>query len=78
MQPVGIDQRMLRRRDNLDVLKTRGAEAVRDKARGAVHVAGMFRKGTDAWDAEKSLQLFEKARLVLFDESVRGLGHPPL
>ena len=75
LQPVRVNQRMLRRRNDLDVFKTGSLHAVGDELRGAPHVRDMFGQRADAGDTQESFQLVEKTRLILFYEEIGGLGH---
>ena len=75
MQPVGVNQRMLRGGNEFDVFETGGLHAVGDELRGALHVGDMLGQGADAGDTEEGLQLVQKTRLILLYEEVGGLGH---
>ena len=61
--------------DDLDVFKPRRFHMLGHKLRGAMHIRKMFGKRADARDAQKFLQLIQKAGLICFDEGVGGLGH---
>src|SRR5581483_1795232 len=78
MHPVGINQRMFRRRNDLDILQPRRLQAVRDKLRRALHVRLVFRKSADRRNTEEGFQFIKEAIFIRFDKSVGGLGHPPL
>ena len=75
VQPICIDQRMVRGLDDLDIFEAGFAQAVGDEFGGAPDIGGMLGQGADAGNAEKGFQLFKKAVFVGFDECVGGLGH---
>src|SRR6185312_17227873 len=68
MQPVGVNQRVLRCRNDLYVFETGSLHAVGNELRGAPHVREMLGQGAGAGDAQEGLQLVEKTRLILFYE----------
>ena len=75
VQPIGVDQRMFVRLDELDVLHAGGAQGVGDEVGGAIDIGAVFGQGADAGNAQELLQLFEQAGLILLDEGVGGGGH---
>jgi hypothetical protein len=65
MQPVGINQGMALGGDNLDVLHADAAQLTGDELSRFLHVRLVFFEGTDAGNAEKSLQLSQKTLLII-------------
>ena len=78
VQPIGVDQRMPRGLDHLDMFHLRGAQAGGDELGGALDVGDVLGQRADAGDAEEILQLGEQPVLVCFDKRVSGEGHNPL
>ena len=75
MQPIRVDQRVLRGGNDLDIFEAGRLHAVGDELRGAQDVGDMLGQSADAGDAKEGLELVQKARLILFYEEVSGLGH---
>ena len=65
VQPIGVHQRMLAGRDDLDVLHARVAQAVGDELGGALDVRRVLGQGADARNADEFLQLGEQAVAVV-------------
>jgi hypothetical protein len=62
-------------RDDFDVVHANAAQFGGNKFRCLLHVAFVFFEGADARDAEKSLQLVEKSRLIAAGKIDCGRSH---
>jgi hypothetical protein len=65
VKPVGVNQRMPRSGNDLDILKPNALEIRSDKFGRSTDVALVILQGADAGDAQQILKLVEEARLIL-------------
>src|SRR5579862_4720166 len=75
VQPIAIDQRVAGGRNDLDILDAGAFQAIGDEVGGSLDVGLVLGQCADAGDAEKILELFEQARLVLLYKRIGGLRH---
>ncbi len=75
VQPIGVNQRMLGRGNDRDVLKPRARQAIGDKFRGPVDVSFILRQRADARNPQKRKQLLEQTIFILPDKCRCGWRH---
>jgi hypothetical protein len=75
MQPIGVNQRMLRGRNDFYILQPRIRQTASDKFRRPIHIFLIFRQRANARYPQKLEQLGKQTILVLLDKRGGGGGH---
>ena len=74
VQPIRVDQRVLGRQNDLDVLKTGLTKMIRYKLGSILNILVMLGEGGHTGDAQELFQLFKQAIFMLLDIGSRGDG----